>query len=48
MLAINKLHIHQKFFHIIILERPGTALFWYKVAPFCGGLVLAYISFIEF
>ena len=20
------------------LERPGTAPFWYKVAPFCGGL----------
>ena len=22
------------------MERPGTAPFWYKVAPFCGGLVL--------
>ena len=22
------------------LERPGTAPFWYKVAPFCGGLIV--------
>ena len=24
------------------LERPGTAPFWYKVAPFCGGLLQRY------